>query len=276
MTMKQGFKASLVFIILFFSCTQLRASDQNSLLPVHTFKAGVESLYLKYEEPDYMQEDGVLFGITGSYTYHGANRLMLGADASIVFGGLDYDGETQDGTPAMADTDDSIFETRGLIGMDFYLQNNFVFTPFVGIGYRYWNDDIGGFGGYEREIRYLYSPLGVRFIKVTDTDWSWGMSLEYDLFLSGKVKSHLSDAFPAFDDVENDQDFGDGYGVGFSIMICRKIGDRFGLSLEPYIKYWDIDKSNVSFWTVRDIPVASGIEPANETTAIGLRVYFTF
>ena len=274
--MKQFFKAGLVSIILLFSFTYVWAYDQKPLLPVHTFKAGVESLYFKYEEPAYMQEDGALFGFSGSYIYHGNNHLMLDANVSLVFGELDYDGQTQDGTPAKADTEDSIFETRGLIGIDFYVPNNFVFTPFVGIGYRYWNDDIGGSGGYEREIRYLYSPLGARFLQVIDANWSWGLNLEYDLFLSGEVKSHLSDVHPAFDDVENDQDFGDGYGVGFSVMINRKIGDRFGLSFEPYVKYWDIDKSNVSYWTVQDIPFASGIEPANETTAIGLRVYFTF
>ena len=274
--MKHSFRVGLVLIVLLFSFTHVSADNQKSLLPVHTFKAGVDSLYFKYEEPGYMEEDGVLFGFAGSYIYHGNNHLMLDADVSLVFGELDYDGQTQDGTPAKAATEDSIFETRGLIGYDFYLPNNFVFTPFVGIGYRYWNDDIGGSGGYEREIRYLYSPLGARFLQVIDANWSWGLNLEYDLLLSGEVKSHLSDVHPAFDDVENDQDFGDGYGVGFSVMINRKISDRFGLSFEPYIKYWDIDRSNVSYWTVQDIPVASGIEPANETTAIGLRVYFTF
>ncbi|MDM8555229.1 autotransporter domain-containing protein [Desulfococcaceae bacterium HSG7] len=274
--MKQSLRAGLVSIILLFSFTHVWAYDQKSLLPVHTLKAGIESLYFKYEEPDYMQEDGALFGFVGNYTYHGTNHLMLDANIRLVFGELDYDGQTQDGTPATADTEDSIFETRGLIGFDFYLSNNFVFTPFAGIGYRYWNDDIGGSGGYEREIRYIYAPVGVRFAQIIDDNWSYGLNLEYDLFLNGEVKSHLSDVHPAFDDVENDQDFGDGYGIGFAIMINRKISDRFGLSFEPYIKYWDIDKSNVSYWTIYDIPFASGIEPANETTEVGLRVYFTF
>ena len=274
--MKQSLKAGLASIILLFSFTHVQAYDQKPLLPVHTFKAGVDSLYFKYEEPGCMQEDGTLFGFFGNYIYHGTSHLMLDVNVRLLFGELDYDGQTQEGTPTTADTDDSIFESRGLIGIDFYFSNNFVFTPFAGIGYRHWNDDIGGSGGYEREIRYLYSPLGARFHQEIDMNWSWSLNAEYDLFLGGNVKSHLSDVHPAFDDVENDQDFGDGYGVGFSIMINRKISERFGLSFEPYIKYWDIDQSNVSFWTVQDIPIASGIEPANETTAIGLRVYFTF
>ncbi len=274
--MKQGMKIGLIIIIGSFLAAQAWAADTVMRPPVHTFKAGIDSLYFHYEEPSYMEEDGALFGLAGKYIYHGAKRLMLGGDIKLVWGELDYDGQTQDGEPVQVDTEDMIYEMRGYIGFDFYWPNNLVFTPFVGLGHRYWNDDIGGSGGYEREISYFYSPLGLRLLQQLDANWSWGLQAEYDFLLSGHVESHLSDVHPAFNDVENDQDFGEGYGLSFALEINRKISDRFGLSFEPYVTYWDIENSNVSLWTIYDIPYAYGIEPENETTAIGLRVYFTF
>ncbi len=246
------------------------------MLPESGFKIGFDTRYIDYEEDGYMEEDGWMYGIVGDYIYHGNNKLMFETSLSIVFGEMDYDGQTQSGTPIKADTDDWIFEWRGLIGKDYRLKGSSIITPFMGIGYRYWNDDIDAPGGYEREIQYWYLPIGVKTISTLIGKWTWGMSIEYDLFLSGEVKSHASDIHPAFNDPENDQDFGDGYGVRLALQFNRKLSDHYGFSIEPYIRYWDIDESDTSTLTAYGIPIASIVEPDNETTVYGLRLNITF
>jgi hypothetical protein len=246
------------------------------MLPESSFNIGFDTRYIDYEEEGLMEEEGWMYGIVGSYIYHGNNKLMFETSLSYVFGEIDYDGQTESGTPLKADTNDWIFEWRGLIGKDYRLRDSGIATPFIGVGYRYWNDDIDASGGYEREIQYWYVPIGVKTIGTLIGNWTWGVSIEYDLFLSGEVKSHISDIHPAFNDPENDQDFEDGYGVGLALQFNRKLSDNYGFSIEPYIRYWDIDESDISTLTEYGIPIAYLVEPENETTVYGLRLIITF
>ena len=246
------------------------------MLSESSFKIGFDTRYFDYEEDSLMEESGWMYGIVGSYIYHGNNKLMFETSFSYVFGEIDYDGQTWSGTPLGADTDDWIFEWRGLIGKDYRLKGSSIITPFMGIGYRYWNDNIDASGGYEREIQYWYLPIGVKTISPLIGNWTWGMSMEYDLFLGGEVKSHISDIHPAYNDPENDQDFGDGYGVGFSLQFNRKLSNNYGFSIEPYIRYWDIDESDTSTLTEYGIPIDYMVEPENETIVYGLRLNITF
>ena len=71
-----------------------------------------------------MEESGWMYGIVGSYIYHGNNKLMFETSLSYVFGELDYDGQFLDGTPTTSDTDDWLFECRGLIGPDYRFKDS--------------------------------------------------------------------------------------------------------------------------------------------------------
>jgi hypothetical protein len=269
---------SLVVALSFTLTAQRIAFADNTkvMLRANTFEIGFDTKYFDYEEDGYMEEDGWMYGIIGKYIYHGNNGLMFKTSLSIVFGETDYDGQTQSGTLVRADADDWIFEWRGVIGKDYRLTGGSILTPFTGIGYRYWNNDIDAPGGYEREIQYWYLPIGVKSISPLIKNWTWGVSMEYDLFLGGEVKSYLSDIHPAYNDPENDQDFGDGYGVRFSLQFNSKISDSFGFSIEPYITYWDIDESDTSTWTAYGMPIAYVVEPENDTTVCGLRLTVTY
>jgi len=267
-----------MFVLFFTLNTHRVACADNTELMIgeNTFQFGFDIRYLDYKEDGLIEEDGLMYGIAGSYIYHGNNKLMFETSFSLVFGEIDYDGQTQSGTPLKADTDDWIFEWRGLIGKDYRFKSSSIITPFMGIGYRYWNDDIDASGGYEREIQYWYLPVGVKTISPLNGNWTWGMSIEYDLFLGGKVQSHLSDVQPVYNDPENDQDFGDGYGLALSLKFNRKLSNSYGFSIEPYIRYWDIDESDTSTLTSYGIPIAYLVEPDNETIAYGLRLNITF
>ena len=253
-----------------------RLAGKSKLLPKNSFNLGLDGRYLDYEEDDLMEEDGWLYGIVGRYIYHGSNNFMFETSANYVFGELEYDGETWGGTPVEADADDWIIECRGLFGGDYRINNNNAVTFFTGVGYRYWNDEIDAPGGYEREIQYWYLPIGIKTISSLNNSWTCGMSIEYDLFLSGEVKSHLSDVHPYLNDLKNDQDFGDGYGIKFSLKFDKKLTSDAGVSIEPYITYWDIDKSDTATLTYYGTPIGYGYEPANETIAGGLQLNISF
>ena len=246
------------------------------IVPKHSFGIGLETSYFDYEEDGLMEEDGFMYGVVGSYIYHSDNKLMINTSLKYSFGELDYDGQTWDGTPITEDTDDWIVECRGLVGYDYVLNGKHLITPFIGIAYRYWNDDIDGIGGYEREIEYLYSPIGFKTVSPLSDKWTWGLSAEYDLFWGGKVKSHLSDVDPGFNDPEVDQDFWDGYGLRFSVQFKRELTKNYALSIEPYIRYWDIDKSDTETLSSYGTPLGYVYEPENETMSYGLRLNFEF
>ena len=246
------------------------------IMPEHSFGIGLETSYFDYKENGLMEEDGFMSGVVGSYSYHSDSKLMINTSLKYSFGELDYDGQTWGGTPITEDADDWIVECRGLVGYDYVLNGKHLITLFTGIGYRYWNDDIDTPGGYEREIQYWYSPIGVKTVSPLSDKWTWGLTAEYDLFWSGKVKSHLSDVHPGLNDPEVDQDFGDGYGLKFSIRFEKELTKNYALSIEPYIRYWDIDKSDTAILSYYGIPDRYVYEPKNETTSYGLRLNFEF
>jgi hypothetical protein len=138
-------------------------------LPKHSWDLGTEISYIRYKEPSVMEEKGVMYGIVGSYAYRGElfklQRCMLKAEGKFAYGQVDY---KNSGT--LDNIDDYILEFRGLGGYDFSILKASTLTPYVGIGYRYLNDDMSGMTtstgarGYERESNYLYSPIGVEII----------------------------------------------------------------------------------------------------------------
>ena len=272
---KEVLKSCLYIAICFlFSSSLASAENTGETVCKHAFDIGLGVSHLDYDEDSIDVEiAGPMYALVGSYTYH--NKIMMHASLEYSRGDLDYDGFTQAGEPAENDTQDWIIECRGLIGYDYLLWENHVATPFFGVGYRYWSDDIKGPGGLERNIEYWYSPLGVRTHSPLSDNWTWGMSLEYDFFWFGKVRSHTR-----LPDPEVTQD--SGYGVRFSLRLRREFANDCALSIEPYVRYWQVDESEESFFDLpgsdpeEEINFIRTVEPENETTSYGLRIIYEF
>jgi len=245
---------------------------KNNTFPVqkHSWDVGLHTSYIKYEEPGVMDEKGYMYGIGGSYTYH--DTYMFKAEGRYMFGEVDYTGSgTMDGV------DDYIVEIRGLLGYDF-ITKTIVYTPYIGYGYRYLNDDLRGITstgakGYERESNYYYSPIGIETLTDLQNGWFIGVVLEYDYFWYGQQESHLSDADPGYSDLSNDQN--SGYGYRCSIKFHKK-GSGVDYVIEPYYIYWDIDKSEVSNITYSGILYGYGWEPDNESKEYGIKFTVKF
>ncbi len=260
--------------------TQAAPLDQN-------FEAGVEVSAFNYEEPNFMEEDGVLFGFFGNYEVlfrenapheslrdlftngNGFNRFEL--DARILWGEVDY---TSPISGTLDDIDDWLFEIRGLAGYDFPLRNDQIITFFLGLGYRYLNDDSGGLRtstgalGYERESNYLYLPVGLKYFLPLRQGWSLEARGEFDIFLTGEQKSHLEDVSPGLTTISNDQD--DGWGARAAVKLQRE-GERADVFVEPYFRFWHVDDSEVAPVMFGGVLVGFGLEPENESWEAGCR-----
>ena len=251
------------------------SSFSESLQQKYTWNVGAEISHIKYDEPGVMEEEGMMYGLVGSCTYRDwmrpdtqaphKKRYMFRLEGKFSYGQVDYDGALWDGTPYTIDNiDDYMFECRYLIGYDFP-NTTAMNTPYIGVGYRYLNDDTSfDPAGYERESNYFYCPIGIENITILNKDWSIGGTAEFDLFLIGVQRSHLSDVHPLYEDLENCQR--KGYGLRGSIK-CQKKGKKVDWAIEPFIRYWDIAKSDVSH---------GGYEPKNTSIEYGVGIVAEF
>lgn len=242
-------------------------------LKEESFKIGPEISYIEYKEPGVMKEDGVMSGINASYAYH--HDLMLKVEARYSYGQVDY---KNSGT--VDNIDNYIFEMRFLAGYDFSITRSFIITPYIGFGYRWLYDDGGGRVSstgaycYDRESQYYYSPIGIETYTEFGNGWSWRIQAEFDYFWEGKQKSYLSDVHPVlYSDAENKQK--DGYGLKASVMFQKKV-DRVSYTIAPFIRYWDIDKSELDYVTWNGVPNVSVYEPDNESTEAGIMFAVVF
>lgn len=243
-------------------------------LQKHIGELGIEISHITYDEPGVMEEKGVMWGFLGSYTYR--DNWMLRTEGRFSFGQVDYDGQLSDGTSyTIDDIDDYMWEFRGLAGYDFPILTATMLTPYIGFGYRYLNDDPSfDPAAYERESNYFYSPIGIETTTELQNGWSVGLTIEYDLFWKGIQKSHLGDFAAGLDTVENDQE--DGYGIRGSIKFQKK-SEKVDYVIEPFIRYWDIGKSEETSVTYSGMPIGLVLyEPANDSTEFGIKFVAKF
>ncbi|MBI4227411.1 MAG: hypothetical protein HY600_03935 [Candidatus Omnitrophica bacterium] len=256
-------------------CGAAWAAESES--PRHQWEIGPEVYYFRYKEPDVaVKFDGPMYGLVGSYTYRHANRLALQADGRGAWGLVSYTGS---GT--LDDIQDWTFEGRATIGYDLPAQDDRRrLTPFFGVGYRYLNDDSSGKTtstgavGYERESNYLYSPIGLTFTApLGASGWTVGVSGEYDLFWRGWQISHLEDADPSFNTVENTQRHGHG---ARGRLLFEKTGERVTWVIAPFIRWWSIKDSENANITFSGTIVGYGYEPKNDTIEAGATISARF
>ncbi len=229
-----------------------------------TLELGPELNSFHYREPGLMQEDGFLAGGFASFTAVFQSNVVWNIRSSLTAGTLRYDGQTMEGEPVKLNTPNQLFYLRTSLG---YRLNPV--TPFVGIGLRYWHDNLGAASayGYDRQTVYLYSPLGLEISKTFGTTWTLGARGELDWFWGGL--NHNTD-FPLTDNETIDLRQHSGYGTQLSIFVNRPMTQSAGLMIESFFQYWNIDESEHEYVLAND-GIYEFFEPANATSLIGLR-----
>ena len=276
--------------------------------PQTDFEIGSEISLIDYQEPGLMRERGAMYGVYSVFTYrlHPKEKRktnlgvwdkierysMLRLDGKFSRGEVDYDSQ---GTGSQDGLRDYMLESRIVYGYQLPLKDQIIITPYFGLGLRYLNDDLRGDSstgnwGYERESKYYYMPLGLETNIGWKNNWLVGVTVEYDYFIDGTQKSHLEDGglraqaqdgtLYAYDTLINDQD--QGYGLKGSMKIMKKM-TYADLYIEPFVRYWNIQQSDLqqltsNYGTVlwfqdsgHTLPV-TGVEPHNTSTEYGVKI----
>lgn len=264
MSIKQRLLAILITCFFFAIVKEGSAGE----LQKHRWELGPEISYIEYTEPGVMKDKGLMYGVAGSYTYH--DNIMLKAEGRYSYGQVDY---SSYGTGSMDNIDDHIFELRGLAGLDYPTLTGGFFTPYIGIGYRYLNDNSSGrvtstgAWGYERESNYIYSPVGVNLSTLLENDWTFAVTAEYDIFWYGKQISHLSDV-DGYNDLENRQKRGQGYRSSVRF-------EKRSFAIEPFIRSWRIEESEHEYFRCNGM-ICEGWEPKNYSEEYGINLLLRF
>lgn len=236
----------------------------------YAWQLGTEISHISYKEPNVMDEKGAMYGVLTSFTYRN-NLEMLRAEGRFSYGQVDYT-STSSGT--MDGIDDYMLEFRGLGGYDFKIFETSTLTTYAGIGYRYLNDNMSkrtttkNAAGYEREIGYTYSPIGIETDTPLENGWSAGSTLEFDYFWTGTVDSNMGNITGYFD-ISNDLD--KGYGWRASIRLRNK-GKDIDFLIESFIRAWRIEESN----STKDAGGTTWVEPKNNSTEYGIKLAVMF
>ena len=248
----------------------------------HTFDLGAQVAYYRYEEPGVMKMHGPMEGYHLNYAYRPADPNFFNNFLTNVYMLQARFASSRDleysGSGIIKGKHDEVYEFRGLIGKDYFVGKDSIITPYFGFGYRYLIDHGNGqvsdqfYYGYDRKSHYYYIPLGVDTIIKMPHDWAVSPNVEYDIFISGRQKSFLSDGgqFTGYSnpDIVNHQDTG--YGIRASIKFI-KFAHLADFYVEPYVYYWDIDQSKLAAASVDGTFSNSWNEPKNNSLELGSR-----
>lgn len=256
---------SLALVLLSGSVYAETAPGQSNF----RFSIGPQLYHHEYTEPGLMKQDGFFSGVAYNITYE--KGIMLSLDGVLAYGQVDYSSTS---TGSMDDKDNYCSDIRFLVGYTTYKSGKVKMTPYAGIAYRYLFDEgqnrytTTGHFAYDRESNYIYSPLGFKFDIAMGNGWSFLPLAEFDIFWAGTQKSDLGYQ-AGYEDFETDQDSGHGFRASLGFIKQIK---RFAFGFELFYRYWDIDRSDV----YRDSWGRNWVEPANDTTEIGVGATFRF
>jgi hypothetical protein len=265
-----------VFIISFSSLSSAHAGGASVKTSGGSEVALSVSSY-RYEEPSLgMSNKGDKFGVNHFGTEVLDGDWFVKDDLRFAYGGVDYVGSGyQPGAP------DWYVDARGLVGRDIQF-GNAIYSPFVGVGYRYLFNDLRGYSssgaiGYRRESNYLYVPIGLTHRFTLQDSAVLATTLEFDHLLVGRQLSKLSDlvghsGYSSASDVLNSQSSG----FGFRADIMYEMGD---LALGPFLNVWRIGNSDSVLQPLTQNGVSTWYyfsEPENRTSEFGLRMRFKF
>jgi len=207
------------------------------------------------------------------------NNWFLLGEFDYNNGPVKYTGSgTQSGVPQY------YYNLKAAVGYDIaYSNDGYVFSPYVGLGYRFLSQQWGntttstGAYGYDRQSTYNYLTIGAIHRFAISQKAKIETNFEYDYLLSGNQYSGLSqlnskNGLSGIPNVNNSQT--SGYGLNLTVMYKE---DNWGIG--PYWKYWNIQQSNTvtgNFAYGNTTYRASVYEPANNTNEYGVKAIYRF
>jgi hypothetical protein len=277
-------KISLLIISLVAAFAASGVQAQTSVMEMGTvtaernaqkFMVKSGTIGYEYEEPNFMKIHGRLYEISTSYRraiLSSRIPMFYGGELMGGFGNTTYDGGIQSAdkqvTPMTSSSKDRIIVLEGKFGASFVDTSVQSLGVYGGLGYWALNNKIDGNGSYTREVTYLYLPVGVEYNLKLGSSVTMVFGAQYNLFLVGTVKSHLSEVDSSLPDIDNSQTSGRGYKLRVAPEVNFASWTAF---LEGYYQSWSIGDSD-HYTVISGSKMASFMEPANETRMLGINI----
>lgn len=262
-------------VILFNAAVNAEVEPIKTVSP-HQFEITPEIFAYSYKEWSnkkfFMSMNGPMFGLAGSYSYSFGKNFVKFA-TRFAMGESDYKSR---GTGKFKNDPSWYIDSQAVYGRHFDLSSNVMISPYLGLGYRYLENDTSkkrsttGHYGYLRESQYLYIPIGSDLLMPIDAKLSFVANVEYDLFLSGLQKSHLGTYHGGL--VENDQS--KGYGLKAALGLRWNL-EKMAIEAKPFFRYWSIADSKKVYRFTHKYMITYR-EPKNATKEVGLGITFKF
>lgn len=249
---------------------------------------GYETYFYQYWESIPIKITGWMNGYYANYAYRPQednvlNNAVLNA-YMLEFRYASGKGRYKSDSGVLEDDKSYNLEMRALLGKDYLVSDNVLITPYLGFGYRHLYNPVNGrqtdkgAWGYDRRSYYYYLPIGFS-VKMPNIygSWSGAFNVEYDYFLRGVQLSDLNEATPyigtEYPNISNRQN--DGYGVRGSFRMMYST-PKIDFYVEPFIRFWNIEDSNVKHDVNHSGVASSWIEPHNTTKEIGSKFGLQF
>lgn len=168
MNMKLKDKVRYTFVMLLTVVFSLGVISASALAAEFDVYGKIESFTWKeYNDngSQLLKESGPIYGLGFSNKSDIAKSLTFKVKGELFGGSIDYDGQTQAGTPAKTDTNYFGMKVEGDLGWKFMVAKKSSLEPFAGLGWRWWLRDIKSTGtaiGYEELWSSVYARLGLR------------------------------------------------------------------------------------------------------------------
>lgn len=232
--------------------------------------------YFDYKEdlpaPLKSTESGWIPGATIGWTRTRPGSVYARTFLEFSSGDVKYDGTTQSGVPITdSNSNQFLFRVEGNIGYTFS-SGNLVFSPYTGLGYRYWkrgdSQVVNSVAFIREDYEWLYVPVGIRAVYPVGGQLSIEPNAAVRFMFWGQMTAFLSDigynSDPTFD-------LGNKPGYFVEVPVRYRLNRNWSVSLTPWYEYSAIGQSDVAS-ALRGGRIDSFYEPSSRTHQYGFNI----
>jgi len=181
-------------------------------------------------------------------------------------------GTLLDATPLVDRTKNRFVEAEATLGWDFAPTLAWPVlveaTLYAGLGYRFWERELGGPNPFREFYQWGHVPFGLRVGLQTNDRVRFDIDVAGLAMFYGDIEFQLDDIDPAF----NSPHASLGTRPGSRTRLVARIAlfEQLEITLRPWWIYSEIGQSDVAVVTQNGEPVLNIIEPHSDTHRVGL------
>lgn len=205
-------------------------------------------------------------------------KAVFKGEISYLAGTLNY----TSATTGVADRSEfDTWEPRLIVGYYPPLTDQYSITSrillYSGVAFRWTNGSVSSpvMRWYDRSSTYVYMPIGISLNRNFNSRWYMGATAEIDIFLWGWHDHDFSEGGKNKNWDNTRTNISSGYGYRVSLEFLKDFVE-FAVGIEPFIRYWHIDKSETSGVYYNYQRVGEIAVPENTTIETGANIVWKF